>query len=113
MINWKRKLSRRSEPKYALNWSYNRLVQARLLLEVLTQDAAQNGARIRLAPQKHVGRWIQPEQLARVLAVYGKYSSTLIQLHKEKHIGILIADLIVLGGSVGIEKAGKAAGFSM
>jgi catalase-peroxidase len=63
-----------------------------------------NGARIRLTPQKY---WAtnNPSGLAEVIAVYEgiqkAYSST-------KHVSI--ADLIVLGGSLGIEQAAKAAG---
>ncbi len=57
-----------------------------------------NGARIRLAPQKD---WEanKPEQLAKVLSVYEKISSD---------TGASIADVIVLGGNVGIEKASGA-----
>ena len=67
-----------------------------------------NGARIRLAPQKD---WDvnQPEQLARVLAVYegikADFDGSAAGGKK-----VSIADLIVLGGSVGIEKAAKDAG---
>ncbi|MCA1771722.1 MAG: catalase/peroxidase HPI, partial [Halomonas sp.] len=62
-----------------------------------------NGARIRLAPQKD---WAgnEPERLAKVLAVYEKISAD---------SGASIADVIVLGGSVGIEKAAKAAGYEV
>jgi catalase-peroxidase len=61
-----------------------------------------NGARIRLAPQKD---WDvnEPDKLARVLKVYED-----IKAGSGKNVSI--ADLIVLGGSVGIEKAAKAAG---
>ena len=54
-----------------------------------------NGARIRLAPQKD---WEanKPEQLSKVLSVYEKIASD---------SGASIADVIVLGGNVGIEKA--------
>jgi catalase-peroxidase len=54
-----------------------------------------NGARIRLAPQKD---WEanKPEQLARVLAVYEGIAGD---------SGASIADVIVLAGNVGIEKA--------
>ena len=54
-----------------------------------------NGARIRLAPQKD---WEanKPEQLARVLAVYEGIAAD---------SGASIADVIVLAGNVGIEKA--------
>ncbi|WP_300273748.1 catalase/peroxidase HPI [Halomonas sp.] len=59
-----------------------------------------NGARIRLAPQKD---WEgnEPDRLARVLKVYETISA---------ETGASIADVIVLGGSVGIEQAAKAAG---
>ena len=59
-----------------------------------------NGARIRLAPQKN---WEgnEPARLAKVLGVLEKIAS---------EAGASIADLIVLGGNVGVEKAAKAAG---
>ena len=59
-----------------------------------------NGARIRLAPQKD---WEgnEPERLNRVLKVYEQLSA---------ETGASVADLIVLGGSVGIEQAARAAG---
>lgn len=62
-----------------------------------------NGARIRLAPQKD---WVgnEPERLARVLKVYEQISAD---------TGASIADVIVLAGSVGIEKAAKAAGYEV
>jgi catalase-peroxidase len=62
-----------------------------------------NGARIRLAPQKD---WEanNPAELAKVLAVYEKISA---------ETGISIADIIVLGGNVGVENAIKAAGMSV
>ena len=67
-----------------------------------------NGARIRLAPMKD---WEanQPEQLARVLAKYESIQEAFngAQSGNKK---VSIADLIVLGGSVGIEQAAKAAG---
>jgi catalase-peroxidase len=52
-----------------------------------------NGARIRLAPQKD---WAvnQPKQLAKVLSVYENISA---------ETGASIADIIVIGGAVGIE----------
>jgi catalase-peroxidase len=67
-----------------------------------------NGARIRLAPQKD---WEvnQPKQLATVL-------STLDAIQREFHASaaggkrISLADLIVLGGGVAIEKAARDAG---
>ncbi|WP_373190292.1 catalase/peroxidase HPI [Halomonas sp.] len=59
-----------------------------------------NGARIRLAPQKD---WEgnEPQRLAKVLKVYEKISAD---------TGASIADVIVLGGNLGIEQAAKAAG---
>ncbi len=54
-----------------------------------------NGSRIRLAPQKD---WEvnKPAQLAKVLDVYEKIA---------KEVDASIADIIVLGGNIGIEKA--------
>lgn len=62
-----------------------------------------NGARIRLAPQKD---WLgnEPERLARVLAVYDKLAA---------ECGVSVADLIVLGGNLGIEQAAQAAGVTV
>lgn len=62
-----------------------------------------NGARIRLAPQKD---WPgnEPERLARVLAVYDKLAA---------ECGVSVADLIVLGGNLGIEQAAQAAGVTV
>ena len=59
-----------------------------------------NGARIRLAPQKD---WAgnEPARLAKVLAVYQPIALD---------TGASVADLIVLGGNLGIEQAAKAAG---
>jgi catalase-peroxidase len=59
-----------------------------------------NGARVRLAPQRD---WEanNPAELAEVLAVYEKLSAD---------TGMSIADLIVLGGNVAIEKATRDAG---
>ncbi len=67
-----------------------------------------NGARIRLAPQKD---WEvnQPEQLAKVL----KELESVQQSFNEAQSGgkqVSLADLIVLAGCAGIEKAAKAAG---
>jgi catalase-peroxidase len=67
-----------------------------------------NGARIRLAPQKD---WAvnQPQQLATVLR-------TLEAIQQEFNAAagggkkVSLADLIVLGGNAGVEKAAKAAG---
>ena len=65
-----------------------------------------NGARIRFAPQKD---WEvnEPEQLAKVLKVYDGIKADFDGQGAKK---VSIADLIVLGGSVGIEAAAKAAG---
>ncbi|WP_297359136.1 catalase/peroxidase HPI [Thauera sp.] len=62
-----------------------------------------NGARIRLAPQKD---WEgnEPARLAKVLAAYGKIAA---------ETGASVADVIVLGGIVGLEQAIKAAGFNV
>ena len=62
-----------------------------------------NGARIRLAPQKD---WEgnEPARLSKVLALYEKIAAD---------AGASVADVIVLGGNVGIEKAAKAAGFNV
>ncbi len=62
-----------------------------------------NGARIRLAPQKD---WEgnEPARLAKVLAAYEKIAA---------ETGASVADVIVLGGNVGLEQAIKAAGFDV
>jgi catalase-peroxidase len=59
-----------------------------------------NGARIRLAPQKD---WDgnEPERLARVLGILEPIAA---------ETGASIADVIVLGGNVGLEQAIKASG---
>jgi catalase-peroxidase len=64
-----------------------------------------NGARIRLAPQKD---WDanEPEQLARVLK---KLADIQAAFNKGK-TKVSLADLIVLGGVVGVEEAAKAGG---
>jgi catalase-peroxidase len=67
-----------------------------------------NGARIRLAPQKD---WEvnQPEQLAKVL-------KTLEGIQREFNRGakkVSLADLIVLAGCAGVEKAAKNAGYNV
>ncbi|MCS6627102.1 catalase/peroxidase HPI [Roseibacterium beibuensis] len=61
-----------------------------------------NGGRIRLAPQKD-WKVNEPDKLARVLRVYEDIKAA-------SGADVSIADLIVLGGSVGIERAAKAAG---
>jgi len=62
-----------------------------------------NGARIRLTPQKD---WEgnEPARLAKVLAVYERIAA---------ETGASVADVIVLGGNVGLEQAIKAAGFTV
>lgn len=67
-----------------------------------------NGARVRLAPQKH---WEvnNPSQLAKVLDVYEKIRND-FNSSQDGNKKISIADLIVLGGSVAIKKAAKNAG---
>jgi catalase-peroxidase len=63
-----------------------------------------NGARLRLAPQKD---WDvnEPAELAKVLDVYQGIQADFGGANR-----VSMADLIVLGGSVGIEKAARAAG---
>ncbi len=62
-----------------------------------------NGARIRLAPQKD---WEgnEPERLTKVLSVLEGIAT---------ESGASMADVIVLAGNVGVEKAAKAAGFDV
>ncbi|MEO0002511.1 MAG: catalase-peroxidase, partial [Pseudomonadota bacterium] len=62
-----------------------------------------NGARIRLAPQRD---WAgnEPARLAKVLAVYEPIATD---------TGASVADLIVLGGNLGIEQAARAAGIDV
>ena len=62
-----------------------------------------NGARIRLAPQKD---WAgnEPARLAKVLGVLQPIADA---------AGASLADVIVLAGNVGVEKAAKAAGFDV
>jgi catalase-peroxidase len=64
-----------------------------------------NGARIRLAPQKD---WAvnQPAQLVKVL-------EKLEAIRKDFGKPVSLADLIVLGGGVGVEKAAKDAGVTV
>ncbi|MEI6648474.1 MAG: catalase/peroxidase HPI [Actinomycetes bacterium] len=62
-----------------------------------------NGARIRLAPQKD---WIgnEPDCLTKVLSVLGPIA---------ENTGASLADIIVLAGNLGVERAAKAAGFDV
>ena len=70
-----------------------------------------NGGRIRLAPQKY---WAvnNPAQLNKVLQTLGSIENEFnsIQTGTKK---VSLADLIVLGGVVGIEKAAKNAGYEI
>ena len=63
-----------------------------------------NGARIRLAPQKN---WVvnNPAQLTKVLSV--------LEGIQKDFKNVSLADLIVLSGNVGVEKAAKNAGISI
>ncbi|MHB8098465.1 MAG: catalase/peroxidase HPI [Sulfuricurvum sp.] len=67
-----------------------------------------NGARIRLAPQKD---WEvnQPKQLLKVLRILEKIQRKFNDVHDGKK-KVSLADLIVLAGCAGIEKAAKNAG---
>jgi catalase-peroxidase len=62
-----------------------------------------NGARIRLEPQRN---WVgnEPERLNKVLAVLEPIAA---------EVGASVADIIVLAGGVGVEKAAKVAGFNI
>ncbi len=62
-----------------------------------------NGARIRLAPQKD-WQGNEPERLARVLSILTPIAES---------SNVSIADVIVLAGNVGVERAAKAAGFDV
>ncbi|MDQ2892432.1 MAG: catalase/peroxidase HPI [Pseudomonadota bacterium] len=66
-----------------------------------------NGGRIRLAPQKD---WEvnQPDQLAKVLGVYEGIKADFDG--RSDGAQVSVADLIVLGGCVGVEKASQEAG---
>jgi len=68
-----------------------------------------NGARLRLAPQKD---WAanNPEELAKVL---GKLESIQSEFNDKSRRKISMADLIVLGGAVGIEQAAAKAGYEL
>ena len=64
-----------------------------------------NGARLRLAPQKD---WEvnEPDELAKVLAIYEG-------IRNDFGGNVSLADLIVLGGNMGVEKAAKDAGYDV
>lgn len=69
-----------------------------------------NGARIRLEPMRS---WEvnNPEMLAKVLPVYEEIQAKFNKKNKKKKVSI--ADLIVLGGNLGVEQAAAAAGYPM
>ncbi|MEF9934340.1 MAG: catalase/peroxidase HPI [Clostridium sp.] len=69
-----------------------------------------NGARVRLLPQI---RWEvnEPERLGRVLDALEKVQAKYNKASKGRHISL--ADIIVLAGCVGIEKAAKNAGYTV
>ena len=70
-----------------------------------------NGARIRLAPQKD---WDvnKPDELAKVMSVLESIQSEFNQAQTGGK-QVSLADLIVLAGNVGIEKAAKNAGYTI
>lgn len=67
-----------------------------------------NGGRIRLAPQNN---WVanNPAQLKKVLAFYEETKKSFDSESKK----VSIADLVVLGGAVGIEMAAEKAGYNV
>jgi catalase-peroxidase len=69
-----------------------------------------NGARIRLAPQKDWGV-NDPEVLARVIPALEQVQAQFNARSGNRKVSV--ADLVVLGGAVGIENAAKAAGHSL
>jgi catalase-peroxidase len=70
-----------------------------------------NGARIRLAPQKD-WKVNQPELLSKVLNVLDEIKSNFNNT-KTDDKQVSLADMIVLGGCVGIEKSVKNAGYNI
>ena len=70
-----------------------------------------NGARVRLAPQKY-WKVNNPAQLSQVLDALEKIQATFNQSQSSGK-GISMADIIVLGGCVGVEMAAKNAGHSV
>ncbi len=70
-----------------------------------------NGARVRLAPQKY-WKVNNPAQLGQVLDALVKIQTTFNQAQTGGK-GISMADIIVLGGCVGVEMAAKNAGHSV
>jgi catalase-peroxidase len=70
-----------------------------------------NGARIRLAPQKD-WKINEPAKLAKVLHTLEDIVKAFNKAHSDGK-RISLADLIVLGGCVGVEQAAKKAGFDV
>jgi catalase-peroxidase len=70
-----------------------------------------NGARIRLAPMKD-WKVNQPEKLAKILRVYEGIQIAFNRKAK-RGVKVSIADLIVLGGCVGVEQAAARAGLKI
>ncbi|MBU1565403.1 MAG: catalase-peroxidase, partial [Proteobacteria bacterium] len=70
-----------------------------------------NGARIRLTPQKY-WKVNQPAQLEKVLQALEKIQKEFNEAHSDGK-KVSLADLIVLGGCTGVEKASKDAGNSV
>ena len=70
-----------------------------------------NGGRLRLSPQKD-WKVNKPSQLSKVLTVLEKIQSD-FNTSQTENKQVSIADLIVLGGSVGVEQAAKNAGFDV
>ena len=71
-----------------------------------------NGGRIRLEPQIN---WEvnNPERLKKVLSVLEKIQTEFNNKYRAQNKRVSMADLIVLGGSAGIEKAAKEAGYDI
>lgn len=69
-----------------------------------------NGARIRLEPMRS---WEvnNPKMLAEVLPVYEKIQADFNKKNKNKKVSL--ADLIVLGGNLGVERAAKLGGYEI
>jgi catalase-peroxidase len=69
-----------------------------------------NGARVRLAPQKD---WPanDPEELGMVLAALEQIQQDFNKSSRSRKVSL--ADLIVLGGAVGVEQAAKKAGYDI
>ncbi|MBC7525700.1 MAG: catalase/peroxidase HPI [Flavobacterium sp.] len=70
-----------------------------------------NGGRLRLAPQKD-WKVNNPSQLEKVLAVYDTIKND-FDASQTENKKVSIADLIVLGGCVGVEQAAKNGGYNV